>query len=449
MKVLVSGSTGFVGTALVAALRTSGHTPMRLLRPSSGPDGPTFTEPKVEWDPANGWIDRDALEGIDAVVHLAGEGIASTRWTDDHKERVLTSRVDGTTLLAEALAGLDRPPSVLLSGSAVGFYGDRGDEILTEDSEPGRDFLAGVVEAWEASTVAAREAGIRVACLRSGIVLSPGGGALAPQLPFFRLGLGGRIGSGDQWMSWISLADEVAAIIWLLDHDVDGPVNLTAPAPVTNAEFTDALGTALGRPTVLPIPKPALWSRLGREGTDAMLYVSQRVVPDVLTKAGFSFTHPTIERAFADLFAGDEQQAVSVSRDIPEPADRIFDLLASPAGHARIDGSGMVRDAISGPDRLALGARFHMEMKAGPLPYKIHSEVVEFEENRRIAWAHLGKHRWRYELQPIDGGTRVTETFDWSTARIGWIIEVAGYPDKHPANMAATLARIERVLAED
>ena len=292
MRVLISGSTGLVGEALVTGLLAAGHQPVRLVR-SHRPDD----LPSAAWDPAAGTIDDDALDGIDAVIHLAGEGIAEKRWSDEQKARILDSRVAGTTLLAERIAAAAEPPSVFISGSAIGFYGDRGDESLTEASEPGVGFLAEVVTAWEASTAPVPSPPTRVVHVRTGIVLSSDGGALAPLLPFFKAGLGGRIGPGRQWWSWISIDDMVGALVWLLTHDVHGPVNLTAPNPVTNGEFAKVLGHVLHRPALLPTPKPALWLRLGRELTEALLYSSQRVAPMVLRDRGYEFTHPELEDA--------------------------------------------------------------------------------------------------------------------------------------------------------
>ena len=258
----------------------------------------------MRWDPAAGRIDAAALEGHDAVVNLAGAGIGDRRWTAKHKAAIRESRVQGTGLLARTLASLDRPPAVLASGAAVGYYGNRGDEELTEESGPGTGFLSGVVQEWEAATAPAREAGIRVVTLRSGIVLSPRGGALQRQLLPFRLGLGGRLGSGDQWFSWISIDDEVGAIRHVLTNDdVEGPVNVTAPGPVTNAQFTASLGRALRRPTFLPTPTAALWLLFGREMVAEMLLTSHRVLPAVLTASGYSFRHPAVDAALADLLA--------------------------------------------------------------------------------------------------------------------------------------------------
>ena len=301
MRVAVTGSTGLIGRALVERLEADGHQAVRLVRPS-GSSNPPGTG-VIAWDPAQGEIDLADLEGIDAVVHLAGEPIAARRWSGEQKQRIANSRTQGTALLANALARLDQPPGVLVSASAIGYYGDRGDERLDESSSGGRDFLAQVCRDWETAADPARDAGIRVTHPRTGVVLSRSGGALAEMLPFFRLGLGGRIGSGRQWMSWITLHDEVEALVWLLTADVEGPVNLTAPEPVTNRQLTAALGRALRRPTLLPTPKPALWARLGRELTEALLYSSARVEPALLVRRGFRFTHPDITTGLAAVLA--------------------------------------------------------------------------------------------------------------------------------------------------
>ncbi len=299
MRVLISGSTGFIGEALVRRLTELGHQPVRLVR-STPPD----SLPSARWDPAARTIEPGALDDIDAVVHLAGESIASSRWTDAQKARILNSRVDGTTTLADAIAAAANPPGVLLSGSAIGLYGDRGDERVDETSSAAADFAATVSVAWEAAAQGAETDRTRVAYLRTGIVLDPSGGALREQLPFFRLGLGGRIGSGRQWFSWISLRDEVEAIVHLLHaDDVTGPVNLTAPNPVTNAEFTKALGAALGRPTILPTPRLALWARLGRELSRTLLEGGAHVSPSVLSGSGYRFHDPEIGPALDQMLS--------------------------------------------------------------------------------------------------------------------------------------------------
>jgi uncharacterized protein (TIGR01777 family) len=294
VKVAITGSHGLIGSALVTALEGDGHEVTRLVR------GLASGDHEVGWDPVEGAIDPDALEGHDAVVHLAGVGIGDHRWTARHKAAVLNSRVQGTGLLARALAGLDGPPAVLASGSAVGFYGDRGDEELDETSAPGSGFLADVVRQWESAAAPAAEAGIRVANLRSGVVLSAKGGALKKQLPAFKAGVGGRLGSGDQWLSWIAIDDEVGAIRHVIDHpEVAGPVNLCAPMPVTNGEFTRTLGKALHRPTAFPTPTPALQLLFGKEMVAEMLLAGQRVLPKVLEASGFAFAHPTLAEALA------------------------------------------------------------------------------------------------------------------------------------------------------
>jgi uncharacterized protein (TIGR01777 family) len=291
MDVAVTGSHGLIGEALVRSLEADGHRVRRLVRRDpSGPD-------EVRWDPAAGTIDAEALAGIDAAVNLAGPGIGDQRWTDERKRELRDARVDGTRLLAEAMAGLDPQPQVLVSGSAIGFYGDRGDEVLTEASAAGDDFLARLCVEWEAATVPAEVAGIRVAHLRTGIVLAPGGGALAKLLPLFKLGAGGRMGSGKQWWSWITIDDDVAAIRHLLDHEVAGPVNLVAPGTVTNQQLTDALGRVLHRPTLLPVPRFGPKLLIGGEAAETFLYASQRVQPEVLREDGFTFTHTDVESA--------------------------------------------------------------------------------------------------------------------------------------------------------
>lgn len=294
----MSGSSGFIGTALSAALREGGHRVIRLRR------GGTTGGDDIAWDPDAGTIDAGALDGVDAVVHLAGEGIGEKRWTDEQKRRIRDSRVRGTATLAAAIAGCAKPPGVFVSGSAIGFYGDRGDEVLTEDSTPGDDFLAEVCVGWEAETRPAAEAGVRVVHLRTGIVLAPHGGVLARLLLPFRLGIGGKQGSGRQWMSWITLPDTVGAILRAVDDPtLHGPVNLTAPAPVRNSEFAATLGKVLHRPTVLPTPMLPLKIRFGAELVEKLLLVSQRVEPRRLTAAGYEFAHPTLEQGLAALLA--------------------------------------------------------------------------------------------------------------------------------------------------
>jgi uncharacterized protein (TIGR01777 family) len=289
MRVLVTGSHGLIGTELVGRLTGAGHQVTRLVRSSPGPG-------EAAWDPAAGTIEADKLEGHDAAVHLAGVGIGDHRWTDEHKKAVLDSRVQGTGLLARTLAGLSSPPKVLASGSAVGFYGDRGDDELTEADGRGGGFLADVVSAWEEAALPAADAGIRVVLVRTGVVLTAKGGALKKQLTPFKVGLGGRLGSGRQWLSWISLDDEVGALMHVLASEaVAGPVNLTAPEPVTNADFTATLARVLRRPAVLPVPTVALNALFGKEMVTEMLLAGQRVLPAALQASGFTFAHPGLE----------------------------------------------------------------------------------------------------------------------------------------------------------
>jgi uncharacterized protein len=292
VDVAVTGSHGFVGSALVPALARAGHRVVRLVR------GRPVGADELGWDPDAGTIDAEGLEGIDAVVHLAGAGIGDKRWTEARKRLILESRTKGTGLLARTLAALAHPPSVLVSASAIGYYGDRGDEPLDEQSGPGTDFVAGVCVQWEAATAPTAEAGVRVATTRSGLILGRDGGVFPRMLLPFRLGIGGRIASGRQYMSWISISDEVGAIMHALTNDaVSGPVNVTGPAPVTNAEFTETLGRVVHRPTVIPTPLFPLRLRYGSELVRHLLVEGQRVLPKRLEESGFRFAHPTLEEA--------------------------------------------------------------------------------------------------------------------------------------------------------
>lgn len=296
LTVAVSGSSGLIGSALLERLRQDGHTVVPMVR-RPAKDG------EIHYDPRNGVLDPESLVGVDAVVHLAGAGIGDRRWTDRYRREILESRTLSTSLIAEAMASVANRggPRVLLSGSAIGFYGATGDEELNERSAAGDGFLADVCRAWEAATSPAEDAGVRVVHLRTGIVLSPKGGALKKLLPLFRFGLGGRMGSGRQWQSWISLDDEVGAIVFLLTADISGAVNLTAPAPVTNAEFTKVLASTLSRPALVPVPSFGPKLLLGGELADALLFTGQRVLPERLTDAGYSFEHPTLSEALDTL----------------------------------------------------------------------------------------------------------------------------------------------------
>ena len=290
-RTLISGSTGLIGRAVVSRLESSGHEVVRLVRPTSrgGVTG-------VMWDPAAGLLDPSELEGFDAVIHLAGENIADRRWSDVQKRRIRDSRVVGTSLLATALAGLNSPPTVFACASAGGYYGDCGGEILTDSATPGTDFLAQATREWEEATAPASEAGIRVVNLRISVVLTAAGGMLKRVLPIFKLGLGGRLGSGSQFMSWITREDVINAILWVIENDdMSGGVNISSPNPVTNAEFTRALGRQIGRPAVFSVPRFAL--RVAQGDLSDVVLSSLRMAPERLVESGFEFTHPEIAGA--------------------------------------------------------------------------------------------------------------------------------------------------------
>lgn len=306
MDVVVAGSHGLIGSALVVDLVERGHGVRRLVRRGAEPsdrDGAGDAESSgtdlagvrdLPWDPRTGELDPAALEGADAVVNLAGAGFGDHRWTAAYKQTLVGSRTTTTSLLARTIARLETSP-VLVNSSAIGAYGNRGDEVLTEASGRGDDFLAGLVKAWENATTPASEAGGRVVWLRSGVVLAPSGGTLGKLLPLLRLGLGGPLGSGSQWWGWITLTDEVAAIRHVIGADVSGPVNVVAPEPTTNRAIVRALAQALDRPAALPVPRFALRTALGQFADH--LIASQRVVPEVLNRTGFSWTHPSPQDA--------------------------------------------------------------------------------------------------------------------------------------------------------
>lgn len=304
MNVLVSGATGLVGSALIPLLETGGHTVTRLVRRPSK-DGVR----EVVWDPARGELDPGQLTGIDGVVHLAGEGIANKRWSAAQKEKIRSSRTLGTTTLAKAVAAMPNPPKVFVCASAIGYYGDRGDEVLTEDSPAGRGFLPEVCREWEASCQAARDRGIRTVNVRIGVVLTPKGGALQKMLLPFKMGVGGVMGSGKQYWSWIALDDLIGTIHHALTHEsVAGPVNATTPHPVTNREFTKTLGRVLSRPTLFPMPAFAARLALG-EMADDLLLASARVMPRVLERTGYEFRLPELEGALRHLLGKNPSEA--------------------------------------------------------------------------------------------------------------------------------------------
>lgn len=294
MKIIISGASGLIGKPLIASLRKQNHDVIQLVRRSSSSN-------ESQWNPITGVIDASVIDGADAVIHLSGAGIGDRRWTTKYKQELLDSRTKTTELLATTIAKCNKKPNVFLSGSAIGVYGARGDEELTEQSSHGNSFLAEICKQWEAAAKPAVDAGVRTVFLRTGIVLTPLGGALKKQLPLFKFGLGGKFGSGKQWQSWISLDDEIAAINYLLTANISGAVNLTAPNPVTNAEFTRAMSRTLRRPAFLPIPKFGPKLLLGGELAEALLFTGQRVMPTVLQKSGFAFQHSTIDVALRAL----------------------------------------------------------------------------------------------------------------------------------------------------
>jgi uncharacterized protein (TIGR01777 family) len=296
MRILLSGSHGLVGSALSKALEADGHEVRPMVRYATG-----YGAHEIEWNPERYSIAMSRIEGFDALIHLAGESIAEGRWTDEKKKRIRESRVKGTRLLAESIITLKQPPRIFLCASAIGYYGNRGDELLTESSAPGNEFLSDVCVEWEAATEAASEKGIRTANMRFGIILDANGGALAKMLPPFRMGVGGKVGSGKQWMSWIALDDVVNAIQYVIvNSSLMGPINFVAPNPVRNAEFTKALGRALSRPTFFPIPAFGVRLAFGEMG-EALLLSSQRVKPEKLSESGFEFKHPTLAAALAHI----------------------------------------------------------------------------------------------------------------------------------------------------
>lgn len=295
MRVLVSGSHGLIGSHLVAALVRAGHEVLRLVR--SRQAGPH----EVSWDPVSGTIDTKALEGIDAVVHLAGSNIAAHRWTRAIKREIRDSRIKGTRLLCHALADLETPPKTFISASAIGYYGDRGKTLVDEGSAAGSGFLPVVCRAWEAASDILKKSGIRVVLMRIGIVLSAEGGALSKMLPSFKLGVAGHIGNGKQFMSWICLDDVVGAFIYALEHEaLEGPINVVAPEPVTNHQFSKTLGHVLHRPTIFPLPAFALRTALG-EMADELLLSSTRVKPSKLMAAGYDYQYPQLTGALQHL----------------------------------------------------------------------------------------------------------------------------------------------------
>lgn len=296
MRVVVAGASGLIGTALVSHLNSVGHQVVRLVRDPGSRD-----EDARCWNPATGDIDDNAFDGIDGVVNLAGAGIGDRRWSERRKRELRQSRVDATKLLVEAMGAAASPPAVLVAGTAVGLYGDRGDELLDEESGPGTGFLATLAADWEAAAAETQNAGTRVAIARTGLVVARNAPFLTRMLPLFKLGLGGPLGNGRQWWPWIALEDQVRALAFLLESDISGPVNLCAPDPVTNREFTRVLASVLRRPAVVAVPRFGPRLLLGRELADGLLFSSTRAHPVALTDAGFEFRHPDLREALEKI----------------------------------------------------------------------------------------------------------------------------------------------------
>jgi hypothetical protein len=288
-RIAISGASGLIGSALVGHLKSEGHTVQRLVRRA------TVAPDEIQWDPKTGFVDIEALRGVDAVIHLAGVGVGDKRWTKRYKAEILNSRLLGTTAIAKAVAEVK--PQVFISASAIGWYGDSGNRAVVESDSVGNDFLAAVCREWEAAADLAGD--VRTVNLRTGLVLDPTGGALGRMLPLFRFGLGGKLGSGKQWWSWITLHDLVRAIVFSLEHPISGPVNLTTPNPVTNQEFTAALARAMNRPALFPAPAIALKIALG--GFSSEILGSKKVMPNVLSEAGFVWDYPHITNALTAL----------------------------------------------------------------------------------------------------------------------------------------------------
>jgi len=411
MIVAITGATGFVGTRLTAHLLAAGHEVVALTRSPERAEGVLPVRCRVAaWDPEHGRVDAGALDGVDAVVNLAGAGVADGRWTARRKDAIRRSRVDATRLLVDTIAALPSPrrPRVLVSASAIGFYGDRGDEILTEESAGGAGFLAEVCRGWEDAAAGAEAHGVRTVRLRIGVVLGRDGGALARMLPPFRLGLGGRIGSGSQWMSWIHVDDLVALVAFALErHDVRGVVNAVAPAPVTNAELTATLGRVLGRPAIVPVPSVALRVALG-EMADVLL-AGQRVMPTAAQALGFRFAHPELGGALVDVTA-DPSTMLLREQWVPRPPDEVFPFFADAHNLERITPPFLkFRILKVSTPVLQNGTRIDYQLSLHGVPVRWQSLIREWNPGRSFVDSQTrGPYRrWdhTHEFEPHRGGT--------------------------------------------
>jgi len=414
MRIVVTGATGFVGRPLVQRLLDAGHEVVAWSRDPS--KARTSLPARCEvggWDPRVD-IDPEMLAGVDAVVHLAGETVAGSRWSPARQRAIRASRVETSRRLVAALARLDpaRRPRVLVAASAIGFYGDRGDEVLTEDSTPGDSFLASVCREWEAEVGAATELGVRTSALRVGIVLGRDGGALGQMLPLFRLGLAGRLGTGRQWMSWVHLDDVVEMFAMAVEDDrCVGPMNAVAPEPVTNAQFTTALAAVLGRPVLLAVPAAAL--RLAMGPQSAIVLASQRVKPDAFERLGFRFRHPSLSPALAAI-CGDLDHVLEREQWFPRPLAEVFEFFSEARNLERITPdflSFRVLDVTPGPMRAGTRIRYRLSLHGVPVWWTTRIEswdpgrsFVDVQESGPYElWHH------RHEFEEVAGGTLVRD----------------------------------------
>ena len=402
MRIVISGISGLVGGALADSLRADGHEVLGVSR-TPGPD-------TIVWDLDARTIDAGALEGADAVVHLAGESIQG-RWTDAKKRRIMDSRVTSTQLLADTIATLEHKPHVFVCGSAMGYYGDRGDEELTEASSAGGGFLSEVVRAWEAAAAPIADAGVRLAFARTSVVLDPDDGALPRMALLTKVGAGGPIGGGDQYLSWVTLEDEVRALRHIIDSDLSGAVNIAAPGAIRQADFARALGDALGRPAVVPTPAFAIRLGLGEMGEELLLY-SIRVRPDALVQSGFTFEHPRIGEALDALYA--ERGAVEVSVTVDAGVDEVWAELEQIERHTE-----WMRDATEirfiGETRRGTGTTFECDTRVGPLTTTDVMEITAWDPGERMAVEHRGavNGSGAFTLHPLgDDRTEIRWTED-------------------------------------
>jgi uncharacterized protein (TIGR01777 family) len=414
MNIVVTGATGFVGTPLVRDLLVAGHSVTALSRDAARAARRLPARCRVlAWDAA-GPLDPAALRGADAVVHLAGEGIASARWTAARKEAIRNSRVDPSAALVRALGQLDTSerPRVLVSASAIGWYGDRRDTLLDEHSAPGTGFLAAVCRDWEQSVFAAQTLGVRTGAVRIGVVLGRDGGALAPLLPLFRLGLGGRVGSGRQWLSWIHLQDLVGLLRYVLEHPhAAGPVNGVAPEPVRNATFTAELGRALRRPTLFPVPAAALRVAFGE--MSAVLLASQRVQPHSAQRLGFAFRYPTLRGALEDLCADPSHELIVEQRLTRQPQE-VFAFFSDPGNLERITPAFLrFRTLGTTTAQIGNGTLINYALRLHGIPLRWQSRIESWVPGRMFVdvqtrgpyalWHHT------HEFEPDDGGTIIRD----------------------------------------